>query len=247
MKKSLLTILGLLILSTTSFCFAEADVAKDVMDGIKLYKAHNYSGCYEIMTDIVKADPSNALAYYYLAMSSSQIGKKEEAIQNYNKVISLSSEYSNIGRYARKGKVCLEDPEACNSVILTPTTGDDFVTSKFGPNMSSEVNTQLEKLKRDQLRRDINRNENVDIKRFREFKDFSTMNNVPSNDEVVAAMRTLQQAGFGNIINNNNNLDISMLTGMGQQNQMFGMLGGNSSLSPQVIQALLTNNMSQGF
>jgi hypothetical protein len=38
-----------------------------------------------------------------------------------------------------------------------------------------------------------------------------------------------------------------MLTGAGYQNPMFNMMGSNSSLSPQVIQALLTNNMTQGF
>ena len=46
---------------------------------------------------------------------------------------------------------------------------------------------------------------------------------------------------------NNGYSDISMLTGMGQQNAMLNMLGGSSSLSPQIIQTLLTNNMSQGF
>ena len=105
----------------------------------------------------------------------------------------------------------------------------------------------MEKLKREELRRDINREENIDIQRFKEFKDYSSMNNadIPTNDEIVSALRTLQRAGLGSMINNNS--DISMLTGFGQQNSMFNMMGGNSSLSPQVIQALLTNNMSQGF
>ena len=182
-------------------------------------------------------------------MAASQAGKREEAIDNYDKVISLASINSNIGRYANKGKVCLETPDACEDTSIDAAKGEGFILSKTGPKLSDEVKTQLERLKREELKRDINRDENIEPQRFREYRDFSSMNNsevAPSNDEIVAALRTLQRAGFGNVINNNYS-DISMLTGMGQQNPMFNMLGGNSSLSPQVIQAMLTNNMTQGF
>ena len=248
MKKSILNGLVLLVMLTSlNACYAKSQVDNDVMKGIKLYKSGDYTACYAKMTKLVEKDPSNALAYYYLAMSASQIGKREEAIDCYDKVITLSSISSNIGRYANKGKVCLETPDACEDVSIDPTQGDGFITNKFGPKMSNEVKTQLENLKREELRRDINRDENIDIQRFKEFKDYSSMNNadIPTNDEIVSALRTLQRAGFGNMLNNNS--DISMLTGFGQQNSMFNMMGGNSSLSPQVIQALLTNNMSQGF
>lgn len=250
MKKNLLLFLSLLVISTSvSTCFAEVDSSNDVIKGIKLYKSGNYTGCYQKMTKIIEKDPSNVLAYYYIAISAAQVGKKEEAIDNYNKVISLTSVNSNIGRYANKGKVCLETPDACDSVSVDPTKGEGFILSKTGPKLSEEVKEQLETLKRDELRRDINRDEMIEKKRFKEFKDFSTMNTqegVPTNDEIVAALRTLQNAGFGNILNNHGS-DISMLTGINQQNSMLNMLGGNSSLNPQVIQALLTNNMSQGF
>lgn len=247
MKKSLLIILSLLMISS-SVNAVQAKTNNDVMKGIKLYRAGNYTECYAKMTKIVSKDPSNALAYYYLAMSAAQVGKKDEAIDNYDKVIMLSSMNSNIGRYANKGKVCLESPESCDSVSLDPSQGDAFILSKQGPKISDEVKKQLEQFRREELIRDINRNENIDPQRFKDYKDFSSMNNqdTPSNDEIVAALRTLQRAGLSNSFNNGIS-DISMLTGVGQQNQMFNMMGGNSSLSPQVIQALLTNNMTQGF
>ena len=250
MKKSLLLILSLLVLSATvNTCHAKGSSNSELMKGIKLYKAGNYSSCYLKMNKLVAKDPSNALAYYYLAMSASQVGKREEAIDNYNKVISLTSLNSNIGRYANKGKVCLENPAACDSTSIEPTKGDGFILSKDGPKFSEEVKNQFEKLKREELKRDINRDENIDPQRFKEYRDYSSMNNLegmPSNDEMVAALRTLQRAGLNNTINNGYT-DLSMLTGMSQQNPMLNMLGGNSSLSPQVIQAMLTNNMSQGF
>ena len=91
--------------------------------------------------------------------------------------------------------------------------------------------------------REMNRNDSIDAQRFKEYKDFSS---VPTNDEIVAALRTLQRAGFGNIINNNNYADLSVLTGNSQQNALYNMMG-SSSMNPQLIQALLTNNMTQGF
>ncbi len=57
----------------------------------------------------------------------------------------------------------------------------------------------------------------------------------PSNDEIVAAIRTLQKAGLYDTFSNTN-----------QQAQMFNMFGG-AAMNPQVIQAMLTNNMSLGF
>ena len=96
--------------------------------------------------------------------------------------------------------------------------------------------------------REMNRSNDIDTNKFREYKDFSSMNPnaVPSNDEVVAALRTLQKAGFGNMMNNHY-ADISLLTGnQYPQGQLFNMMG-NSNLSPEVIQTMLTNNMSLGF
>ena len=74
------------------------------------------------------------------------------------------------------------------------------------------------------------------------------MNNgpAPTNDEVVAAFRVLQRAGF---INNMNTpySDISLLTGeTTPQRDLLNMMG-TSSLNPQIIQAMLTSNMSLGF
>ena len=72
-----------------------------------------------------------------------------------------------------------------------------------------------------------------------------------SNDtKVVAALRVLQRAGLSDVLNNNVN-EMSLLTGNNENNNnaMLNMLmgSGNSSLSPQVIQSLLTNQMSVGF
>lgn len=242
MKKYILVLLVTLICtSTISFATSKGATNQSLSSAIRMYKAGNYSGCYTALNDIVKRDPSNPVAYYYLAMTSAQIGKKDEAIENYSKVINLSPN-GRLGTYATKGKVCLETPDKCNESDALSEL-DNFVNRKFGSGFSEKARSDYEKNKIENLMREINRNGDVAPQKFKEYKDFSS--EVPTNDEIVAAMRVLQRAGF----NNGYSSDISLLTGGQSNDAMLNMMfgGGRSNLSPQVIQSLLTNQMSTGF
>lgn len=249
MKKQILTILAVVICSMSIACVEARNYAtSDVNSAIRMYKAKNYSQCYNSLKQVVAKDPSNALAYYYLAMSSAQIGKKDEAIENYKKVINLAPQ-GQLGRYATKGKVCLESPEQCNAEEENVSPMDKFIKREYGSGFSPQVRGEYEQQKIENLMREMNRGKDVDPSTFKEYKDFSSYAE-PTNDEIVAALRVLQRAGFGNVLNNQVS-DISLLTG-GYGNNNAAMLNmltgkGDSNLSPQMIQSLLTNQMSIGF
>lgn len=241
MKKKICMILGTLIL------FASANVAyskpagnTELAEAIKLYKAGNYSQCYIALESIIAKDTGNALAYYYKAMASTQLGKKDEAIENYENAIMLTPTNNNLARYAKKGKRCLETPEKCEESLFE-TIEDEFIQTRNGAKSSEQVRSGFEKLKLENFMREMNRSEEIDVQKFREYKDFSS---VPTNDEIVAAMRVLQNAGLSGYANNY--ADISALTGNNSYNPMMNLMG-SSSMNPQLIQALLTNNMAQGF
>lgn len=241
MKKKLLTILSILILSSSvGIAYSKNTSNTDLTNAIRLYKAGNYSECYVVLEEVIKNDPANALAYYYMGMTSAQIGREAEAISNYEKAIVLTPNNNNLKRFAKKGKRCLETPDRCEE-SLYETIEDEFI-QKRGIKATEEVKSDFERLKIEHLMREMNRNDAIEPQRFKEFKDFS---GVPTNDEVVAALRTLQAAGFGSMVNNNY-ADLSVLTGNAQQSSMLNMMGLNN-MNPQLIQALLTNNMSQGF
>ena len=206
---------------------------------ISLYKQANYSQCYEQLLDVIKKDPSNALAYYYMGMTAAQMGKYDEAISNYDKAITLSPDGNNLNRYAKKGKRCLETPDKCENALYD-SIEERFILNKRGAGFTEEVRSDFERLKIENLMREMNRSDDMPMDKFKEYKDFSS---VPTDEEIVAAMRTLQRAGLGNFMNNNQ--EWSMLTGNSMQNPMFNMMG--SSMNPQLIQALITNNMAQGF
>lgn len=236
MKKKFVALLSILVLSSTiNFAYSKPSANADLARAIKCYKAGNYTECYTTLNEIIKKDSSNAVAYYYLGMTSAHIGKSEEAIANYERALSLTSPGNSIYAYAEKGKRCLEDPEKCQEPTFESSL-DEFIQSVSRKKVSDEVQSDFEKLHIDQLKRDMNRNEDINPQKFKEFKDFSSMNDTaPSNDEIVAAIRTLQKAGLYDTFLNTN-----------QQAQMFNMFGG-AAMNPQVIQAMLTNNMSLGF
>ena len=250
MKKQILTILAVIMCSMSLVCAeAKTQATPTVNSAIKMYKAKDYSQCYNTLKQVVEKDPSNALAYYYLAMASAQIGNQTEAIENYTKVINLSQKGTQLEKYATKGKVCLENPEQCNAEIDNMSDLDKFIHADYGTGFSPKVRSDYEKHKIENLMREMNRGKDVEPTKFKDYKDFSSAE--PTNDEIVAAIRVLQRAGLGNIVNNNSS-DLSLLTGGYSNNNasVLNMLTGNgdaSNLSPQVIQSLLTNQMSIGF
>lgn len=237
-KKLLIALFSMALIASTNISMAKPVSNPELAAAIKLYKAQNYSECYEKLQAIVKKDSPSALAYYYMAITATQLGKKAEAIEYYDKAITLSPENNNISRYSIKGKRCLETPDQCEESIYT-SLDDEFILNQKHMRSSETVKQQFERLKLDNIRREINRNGDINPQRFKEYRDFSSMNidGTPSNDEIVAAIRVLQKAGLTNIMNSGNT-DLSALTGLNT---------GNSSINPQIIQAMLTTNMMQGF
>lgn len=250
MKKHILVVLSVIICSM-SLAVAEAKPAtnSDLSTAIKAYKTGNYTQSYLSLNKYIEKDPSNALAYYYLAMSAVQLGKREEAVDNYDKVLSLTQDLK-LTKYAEKGKVCITNPENCHEQN-TASEEEIFIRGIFGSGLSKEARSDYEKQKIENLMREINRGKELEMKQFKDYKDFSY--ETPSNDEIVAALRTLQQAGLTNVLSSGSFNDLSLLTGnsnMNNNDMLFNLLTGSrnsSSLSPQVIQSLLTNQMSTGF
>lgn len=247
MKKKFLTVLGILLLvSFANVSDAKTTISGDLANAIKLYKNGNYSECYTNLQEVIKKDSANALAYYYLAISSAQVGRKDEAVSNYEKAILLSPKHSNLNRYAVKGKTCLENHDKCdNGMYESPV--DAFIQSKKATKLSDEVKSDFERLKIENLMREINRTGDIDPQKFRDYKDFSSMNTdvQPSNDEIVNALRVLHKAGLSDYSNNSFS-DLSLLLGSEKSNSLYGM-SDSSTLNPHIIQAMLANKMSLGF
>ena len=252
MKKSIIVLLSILVCAAT-INIASAKVAKTsatTASAIRLYKAGNYTQAYTNLQKIVQQDPSNGLAYYYLGMTSAQLGKRSEAIDNYEKAIALSPK-GILGKYAKKGKTCLQDPLKCNEPEDNGDTEEDkFIKGKYSFSDEARNKDEIERFKN--IQREMNRGEELTPSNFKEYKDFSSQ--APTNDEIVNALRTLQRAGLGNMTNAYG-AGISLIggnssasnAGYDMMNMLFSNNGSNQTLSPQVIQALLSNQMTSSF
>ena len=258
MKKTMLRILSILILmASVNVAYAKVKATTlETAQAIKYYKAGNYTQAYITCTNIVKKDPSNALAQYYLAMSNVQLGNKEQAIDAYDNVISLS-EKSVLGSYAMKGKKCIQTPSMCHEPDKSPveeTWEDKFIKRSYGSGFSDKARGVHEREKIENLKREINRYDELSPDKFRGYKDFSTY--APTNDEIVAAIRTLQRAGLSDAVFSGNGYGSDIYGILGNNNsgrsyEPFNMLynnkGGTAELSPQVIQSLLSTQMTANF
>lgn len=261
MKKTVLVLLSILILSSAvSSVIAKPAVTNPATaSAIKAYKSGDYTQAYTKLQKIVKDEPNNALAMYYLAMTNVQLGNKQDAITLYQQVALLSPN-GVLGSYAKKGQKCIEYPLKCNepdekSSASMDTEEDKFIKGAFGSGFSKEARGAYEKEKIESIKRRINRKEELTPSQFKDYKDFSS--EVPTNDEIVSAIRTLQRAGLSDVINNNGYNGMSGIFGSDRvsnksEYEMLNLLLGQnkrgiSNLNPQVIQSLLTTQMTSSF
>ena len=254
MKKSLLIILSVLIFSLGTNIVIAKPTNPETSAAIKLYKAGDYTKSYLTFSNIVKKDPSNALAYYYLGMSSVQLGKKDEAVDNYNKAIELSPN-GILGKYAKEGLRCAENAFNCHEPEKNDATEDapedKFIKGVFGTGFSQQARGAYEKQKIENMKREINRRDDIPMQKFKEYKDFSSQA-TPTDEEIISALRTLQKAGLENVIGTQNS-DLSFLLGTREnRNDVFNSLfnlneGSSQRISPELIQSLLTTQLSTNF
>ncbi len=253
MRKYICLLTLALVLAGAGFSSAEARQSSDLQAAINMYKAGNYSGCIQKLEPVLKKDPSNAFAHYYMAMSCAQAGRPEEAINHYNTVIRLNSQETLV-RYATRGKLCLEDAEKCAST----SSLDDFIHERRGFDVTNAVQNSIETQKLDSIRRDINDNKEITPERLKQYKRFSSSSEIePSNDEIVAALRTLQKAGLsspvvspysnlgsvyaGIVPVNNQNAVTNLVDLLGSSSCMSN--SGREKIDPRVLQTLMTSQM----
>lgn len=273
----------MLLVQASSRSFAQSSYVSPVKVAIKKYKAGNYTGCLQSCQYIIKSNPSNALAYYYMAMSYVQAGKKNEAINAYAKVLSLKPN-AKLAEYATTGKRCLETPDQC---VLQTDTGssispelDKFIATPYNDGLSDTVRRDFEQKRLDEVKNQINSDKELDDYQFKKLNDASgqtssdenkTIVKKPTNDEVVAALKVLNDAGlnpYTGMANpyeqmvNCQNPEMAPLNMLGNTNGQLGhsdetlnmlpfMLSqnknGTSSYSPQLMQAVILNSMMPNF
>ncbi len=254
MKKILSVFIAIFLCSQASFAANSATLN----GAIQKYKAQNYVGCIQDAKDIVKKDPANATAYYYLAISYSKVGKKDEAIDAFQKVITLSTN-TTLVEYATKGSSCLSNPEQCKEDEKKKLNLDGEIDKfiKSGSSYSQEAKKQIQDIHMQQLKNNIN-------------SEADQKSEMPTNDEIAEAVKTLARAGVNpmptsnpytqaqqSLYQNPEYMQLQMLMGSNNNNNggdFMNMLpyfmaqnqsgtGANKNLSADAIKNMMMSSM----
>lgn len=209
MKKKLLLTMVISIMASQCFSFslaASRNYTSSVGVAIKKYKAGNYTGCLQDTQQIVKSDPSNALAHYYMAMSYVKAGKNNEAINAYTKVLSLHPN-TVLYNYASTGKLCLEAPDKCKPAEQLSDI-DKLISSPSSGALSNSVKDQIELKHLQMIKNEMNKDTEINNYKLKQFKDYTNQRGevednktvaeekMPTNDEIVSALKVLNKAGL---------------------------------------------------
>lgn len=245
-------VLGLALLTAVTFpvaCFAQQVPDSAVKSMVLQYKGQNYTGCLQASQRILKENPSNVYAMYYQGLAYVQLGKKEDAISSFEKVQALNTN-KTLAKYAKIGTACLGEPEECAKYAEGSDELDKFIKSnKF---YDKSVQTEVNKKKLDRIRENINE----------ELGGTNKKSEMPTNDEIANAVKTLAKAGFNPMTGMNNMnpkntemMQMSMLLGNNNENQNNGMnnmlpfllmgqnQNGAQNMSPELIQSMMMSQM----
>lgn len=274
MNKKFFLILAIFIFTATNVLSAEANKLKPLNSGnegetktnsvfdkdtiyypnaniksaMAKYKAGNYSGCLQELFSLTKKDPSNALAYYYMAMAYTHLDMQNDAVEAYEKVLALHpNEY--LANYAEKGRDCLTGGPKCHPEQTSPAEQDDldkFINAPYGNGMSPELNNEIKQKELTNIKETINQKDVLEKKDIQRIKDFDSKKNnkssIEENDkiasvsdeEILNAIKILKDAGLNLTIQQENPysqyqedprmMEMSMFLGNNNNNNMMNML-----------------------
>lgn len=230
----------------------------NLKSAVSKYKSGNYSGCLQELFSLVKKDPSNALAYYYMAMAYTHVDMQNEAIEAYERVIALHpNEY--LVQYATKGRDCLTDGPACKPVVEEKPAEelddlDKFINAPYGNGLSPELNMEIKQKQLINIKETINKKEeleNQDIQRIKDFdrKKSKSVDNEKiaqvSDEDVLNAIKTLKDAGLTISVQSENPYAQMMQYQNPQMAEMSMLLGNNNNNNGNSMMNMLPMLMSQ--
>lgn len=230
----------------------------NLKSGVAKYKNGNYTGCLQELYALTKKDPSNAAAYYYMAMSYTYLGSQAEAVDAYEKVIALNSNQFLV-EYAIKGRDCLTGGPAC-APEDAPENQDDldkFINSPYGNGLSPELNLELKQKQLQNIQETINNKEPLEKKDLEKIKEFDnsktkaeTADKIasasPSDEDILNAIKTLKDAGLTvNIQQPGADMTAQMYAQNPQMAEMSMLLGNNNNANNNSMMNMVPFMMAQ--
>lgn len=226
-------------------------VSESMKPIIKDYREGNYTQSMVKLEELLMKEPFNTYAHYYLALTYTRLGKKDEAKQCYKNVIDLNTNMS-LRYYSQKALACLDNPTSAECTSISSTNRivkdekaqvqeeDDDITQfiKSGRMIHPAA---ADAITRERMERKIQAEEYA--RRQQEENANDTESALPTKEEILAAYDTLSRAGLNpydmnmssyDLAYNNDNLlnDYDLYSTLFNSNQ-------------QAAQMLLLNQLTQ--
>ncbi len=234
----------------------------NMKSAVAKYKAGNYSGCLQELFSLVKKDPTNATAYYYMGMAYTQVDMLDAAIESYEKVIALNPN-SYLTEYAEIGRDCLNGGPKCSTSAATEETDelDQFIKAPYGNGLSPELNGQVKQKELNNIKETINKKEDLEHKDIEKIKEFDLKHNnvddmqslteeteriaMVSDEEILQAVKTLKEAGLNLTVQEENPYQQFAQYQDPRMAEMSMMLGNNNNYNNNSMMNMLPMLMSK--
>lgn len=216
---------------------------------VSKYEAGNYVGCLQELFSLIKKQPNDAVAYYYIAMAYTHLDMQTEAVEAYEKVISLNSN-SYLTEFAEKGRDCLTNGPKCQTVgdAAEQNALDKFINSPYGNGLSPELNNEVRQKELNNIKETINKKEDLEHKDIEKIRKFDSKDDLQSSieetekiamasdEEILQAVKTLKDSGLNITVQQENPYaqfaqyqdprmaEMSMLLGNGNNNNGNNMM-----------------------
>ncbi len=233
----------------------------NISSAIAKYKKGNYTGCLQELFSLTKKDPSNAMAYYYMAMTFTHVDMQSEAIEAYEKVIALNPN-SYLLDYATKGRDCLTGGPACMPQGAESTEGepqdelDKFVNSSYGDGLSKDTENELKQKELERIKDTLNKKDSLNNDDMKKIKNFDAPSKssieenekiaMVSDEEILGAINTLKSAGVNVSLQSNNPYAQITQYQDPQMAQMSMLLGSNNNNSSMNMLPFLMSQADSG-
>ncbi|MBQ7286488.1 MAG: tetratricopeptide repeat protein [Candidatus Gastranaerophilales bacterium] len=203
---------------------------------ITKYRQGNYVGSMQDLEELVKTDPKDIYAKYYLALCYTRLGYKDEASILYKEIVKKDQNLT-LSYYSQRALDCLENrnsptcnPQSQNKNVKEELDDMDlFIQSgkRFHPAAQDRITK--EKMERRLQEEEYIRKQKEQEAQMQQYHSYAP----PTNEEIASALNTLSKIGM-NPYNQQYNNPLAAA-------QMYNQYGAMGMNNPQMYNAILNN------
>ena len=257
--KKILSIFTLSVLIATTIAANSANalqygikpVAPKISESLKpmiaKYKKENYIGAMQDLEELVKKEPKNTYAKYYLALCYTRLGYKEEARIIYREIVDRDENLA-LSHYSQRALDCIEN---ANSPLCNPQANIDTTTKEELSDMDIFIQSgrkihpsAMDKITREKMEFKLQEEEYLRQQQEQEAQMQNLQSyKMPTNEEIATALNTLTKVGLNPYNQFNPISQAQQFDLMGQNLNSYGMYANNSN--PEVLKMLMQAQMMQ--